>query len=132
VTQQDGGRRSGRKGPTKKKWQWTTQRRIMLLTQVSTTGVNAFLTSRDVPGQSQVEVWTNESTGILPVLFKSHTGEFEPGPNEEHPTHISTIAAMKKWLKDNKHLYTQGQEQNEPVDVDHPTETTGRTPNFFC
>ena len=47
----------GSKGPTKKKWQWTTQRRIMLLTQVSTTGVNAFLTSRDVPGQSQVEVW---------------------------------------------------------------------------
>ena len=89
----------GSKGPTKKKWQWTTQRRIMLLTQVSTTGVNAFLTSRDVPGQSQVEVWTNESTEILPVLFKSHTGEFEPGPNEEHPTHISTIAAMKKWLK---------------------------------
>lgn len=106
----------GSKGPTKKKWQWTTQRRIMLLTQVSTTGVNAFLTSRDVPGQSQVEVWTNESTEILPVLFKSHTGEFEPGPNEEHPTHISTIAAIKKWLKDNKKDQRKKGEERPPVE----------------
>jgi len=113
------------------RWRWTTERKLGLLRQVVFTGKKAFMTVRGARADddfvSQTDVWTNDETGILPILFRNLDGTttFTPTAGETHPTHNSTITALKKWLSDNSHLYTQGKEQSEPVDIDHPTDTTG-------
>ena len=151
------------------RWRWTTERKLRLLRQVVFTGKKAFMTVRGARADddfvSQTDVWTNDETGILPILFRNLDGTttFTPTAGETHPTHNSTITALKKWLsvsasplpvmslgafsspsrehrthtsqtltfhpharpQDNSHLYTQGKEQSEPVDIDHPTDTTG-------
>mmetsp|Transcript_17994 Transcript_17994/g.50507 ORF Transcript_17994/g.50507 Transcript_17994/m.50507 type:complete len:88 (-) Transcript_17994:462-725(-) len=54
------------------RYQWTDEKKVALLTQIVATGKNAFMTAKGSKAVddfvSQLDVWTNAETGIIPLL----------------------------------------------------------------
>mmetsp|Transcript_61962 Transcript_61962/g.85455 ORF Transcript_61962/g.85455 Transcript_61962/m.85455 type:complete len:170 (-) Transcript_61962:98-607(-) len=100
------------------RYNWTEEKKVALLTQIVATGNVGFLTAKDAKvGEefvSQLDVWTNAEHGIIPIL-NMHAPEFKHNPIKSTYTSVITSA--------DSHLYTQGKEQKEPIEVDDATNT---------
>jgi hypothetical protein len=74
---------------------------VALLTQVSSAGVNAFL-SKKGGGPSLKETWTNEKDGIIPMLKAGRTDIFDGciWPKD----HQSVVNHADKLIKEKRHL----------------------------
>mmetsp|Transcript_49536 Transcript_49536/g.67447 ORF Transcript_49536/g.67447 Transcript_49536/m.67447 type:complete len:134 (-) Transcript_49536:1675-2076(-) len=84
--------------PSKRvRYQWTGEKKMALLTQIVATGKNAFMTAKGSKAVddfvSQLDVWTNAETGIIPLL-NMHAPEFKDNPITS--THTSIITSVIK------------------------------------
>mmetsp|Transcript_2575 Transcript_2575/g.7455 ORF Transcript_2575/g.7455 Transcript_2575/m.7455 type:complete len:184 (-) Transcript_2575:383-934(-) len=114
------------------RYNWTEEKKVALLTQIVATGNVGFLTAKDAKvGEefvSQLDVWTNAEHGIIPIL-NMHAPEFKHNPIKS--TYTSVITSVRGWVpvrrgglsEADSHLYTQGKEQKEPIEVDDATNT---------
>mmetsp|Transcript_2197 Transcript_2197/g.6057 ORF Transcript_2197/g.6057 Transcript_2197/m.6057 type:complete len:199 (-) Transcript_2197:101-697(-) len=94
------------------RYNWTEEKKVALLTQIVATGNVGFLTAKDAKvGEefvSQLDVWTNAETGIIPLL-NMHAPEFKDNPITS--TYTSVITSVRDWVQAESHLYTSGKEQ---------------------
>jgi len=103
---------------------------VALLTQIVATGKNAFMTAKGSKAVddfvSQLDVWTNAETGIIPLL-NMHAPEFKDNPIKS--TYTSVITSVRGWVQAESHLYTSGNRQGAPQAVQRPQKVVGFPPS---
>jgi len=108
--------------PRAKSMQWTAERKILLFTQITASGVVSFMTCRgnkraDKSGRGAIkydrrETW-NGANGIITMLKTHDAFKGAVWPDTEE----GVLQWVCRELDRNKHLFTAGLEQAEPAEA---------------